>query len=520
MIAEISNPYGYMAADAHIMRIQKIGKVIAVICFALVPSGVSAQVVINEVMYNPDGSDTGREWIELYNAGAADVTMVAGSGNGSWRVSDSSNHTLVDPAGGVGRGSLTIPAGGYLIIASDPAQFISGGYAGGSYSVIKSSISLNNNNATTSLIDGTGTLLNSFMYTNDMGGNGDGTSLQKNGGTWIAALPTPGATNATTAYIPPSSDTNSNTDTSTTTTTSSSAGAPVSSYVAPPEPQIFADGGENRTVIVAADTEFLGRAYNRKKETISGHIRFLWNFGDGRTAEGQSVMHHFEYPGRYVVVLNIAENTEAASDRLIVTAEPARLAFAALPDGSVVIQNNAGRDLDLSGWIVRSFGRSFVVPKDSIILAGESLRIGDKTLGFRSSPDPELDYPNGAPALQAGAASTESKPEESKPAPPVSSSPPAVQNAPAVSPSFDNAESQADAGDVPKSEPADAAGDGVETSASSSQIAAAGATAPDSGGAYLWWFGAVGLAIVGGGAVVALRRARKREWDIVEESAD
>src|SRR3989338_4569676 len=262
-----------MAADAHITRVQKIGKVI-VAAVLFLPFAASAQVVINEVMYNPDGNDTGREWIELYNVGVTDVTMVAGSGNGSWRMSDSSNHTLVDPAGGVGRGSLTIPAGGYLIIASDPAQFISGGYAGGSYSVIKSSISLNNNNATTSLIDGTGTLLNSFMYTNDMGGNGDGTSLQKNGGTWIAALPTPGATNATTAYIPPSSDTNSNTDTSTTTTTSSSAGAPVSSYVAPPEPQIFADGGENRTVIVAADTEFLGRAYNRKKETISGRIRF------------------------------------------------------------------------------------------------------------------------------------------------------------------------------------------------------------------------------------------------------
>src|SRR5580700_10683565 len=113
----------------------------------LLPALVSAQVIVNEVMYNPEGSDTGREWIELYNAGQSDVTMVGGSGKGSWRISDGSNHTLTDPASpasggasGTGRGSLTIPAGGYLVIASDPNDFISGEYAGGAYSVVKSSL--------------------------------------------------------------------------------------------------------------------------------------------------------------------------------------------------------------------------------------------------------------------------------------------------------------------------------------------------------------------------------------------
>lgn len=506
------------------MRIQNIGKVIAVAIAGLFPFIVSAQVVINEIMYNPENSDTGREWIELYNAGAADVTMVAGSGSGSWRIGDSSNHTLVNPTSGVGRGSLTIPAGGYSVISSDPATFIAE-HPDGSYSVVKSSISLNNTGATASLIDGAGTILNSFMYANDMGGNGDGTSLQKNGGSWIAAQPTPGAVNATAPYTPPGNDTNSNTNTSTTTTTttaSTNTSAPVSSYVAPPEPQLFADAGDNKTVIVAADTEFLGRAYNRKKETVSGNIRFLWNFGDGRTAEGQSVLHHFEYPGRYAVVLNIAENRDAASDKIIVTAEPAKLALASFPDGSIVIENHAGRDLDLSNWIVRSFGRSFMLPKDSIILAGESLRIGDKTLGFRSSPDTELDYPNGALALKAGTASGDSNPQESTPvvAPAFASHPPASK-APTGAPpvSYDMVADQTDDTSPPETE--NAVMNGIEdTRASSSQIAAAGATVSDKGGSYLWWFGAFGLAVVGGGVLVAARRTKKREWDIIEESQE
>src|SRR3989344_592105 len=86
--------------------------------------------------------------------------------------------------------------------------------------------------------------------------------------------------------------------------------APVSSYVAPPAPEVFADAGDSRTVIVGADIRFDGRAYNRQKEILN-NTRFLWNFGDGATAEGQTVLHHFEYPGRYAVILTIAENKSA-----------------------------------------------------------------------------------------------------------------------------------------------------------------------------------------------------------------
>ena len=70
---------------------------------------------ITEVMYDPKGSDTGQEWVELYNPDASAVTMVAGSKG--WKFNDGSNHLLVDPAAasnGGGRGSLTIPAGGFV----------------------------------------------------------------------------------------------------------------------------------------------------------------------------------------------------------------------------------------------------------------------------------------------------------------------------------------------------------------------------------------------------------------------
>src|SRR3989344_932615 len=497
-----------MVADKHITRVQKIGKVLAVTVMVF-PLAASAQVVINEIAWMGTSVSANAEWMELFNSGNTAVDLTG------WHLIAASGSPSITLSG-------TIAANGYFLLertsdASVPAVTANQIYTG----------ALTNGGTTLTLTDASGaaieTVESGVNWANVGGDNTTKQTAQKTANGWITATSTPGAANATSAAPPAATeDSGSQTNSQTqTTSTAQTTQAPTSSYVAPPEPQIFADAGDNRTVIVAADTEFRGRAYNRKKETISTSVRFLWNFGDGKTAEGQSVLHHFEYPGRYAVVLNIAENTDAASDMLIVTAEPAKLAFTAYPDGSVVIQNNAGRDLDLSGWIVRSFGRSFLVPKDSIILSGESLRMSDKTLGFRSSTDTELDYPNGALALTAGNATEYANPAmPSTPAVPVSASPVSSHGAPVAAVPVSYAAEADTLNDMPKSEPADAASDGVETSASSSQIAAAGATAPDSGNPYIWWFGAFALAVAGTGAVLASRRAKKGEWDIVEERSD
>lgn len=269
--------------------------------------------------------------------------------------------------------------------------------------------------------------------------------------------------------------------------------APVSSYVPPPVPQLFADGGEDRVVIVGADTEFRGRAYDRSREYVD-HTRFSWNFGDGSTAEGQAVLHHFAYPGRYVVVLSVASGLDPASDRFVVTAEPARLAFAVFADGSAAVENEAGRDLDLSGWIVRNFGREFFLPAGTIVIAGTSLRVPHTTLGFWSGKDTELAYPNGVLALRAGeragspavATSSEASPR------------PALARAVPAAPSSELVPDRA----APEEDTAPAA-----------QVAsAAQATERFS----WWWIGALAVSLFGAGAVAVSTRLKRGEWDIAE----
>ncbi|MDR3570870.1 MAG: lamin tail domain-containing protein [Candidatus Pacebacteria bacterium] len=513
-------------------------------CLLLSPGFASAQVVINEVMYNPQGSDAGREWIELYNQGAADVTMLGGSGKGSWRINDGSNHTFTDPGGGTGRGSLTIPAGGYLMIASDPNEFISGEYAGGSYSVVKSSLSLSNNGAGITLLDGSGATLDTVAYSPTQGGTDDGSSLQRQtDGSWIAAAPTPGTTNSSTRFVAPiRADPAAASQTQSSSTDSSAAitQPAISSYVPPPAPSLYADAGGDKTVIVGADVEFDASAYDKSQTLLdSSVVRYMWNFGDGATAEGEAVLHHFEYPGTYAVTLEIANNKNAAGAQITVTANPAALSFSLLQDGGVQIQNLDGRDIDLSQWIVHEsdspYAAQLIIPQSSKILSGSSMQISPQTLGFRASSSTMLEYPNGLFALAMGTSSIASAEISSEqvsqvqksivPIPSVSAkskathsrekSPKSAVSIPSVT-----QESAEDSGNTDEqiATASDPVIDAVQTDATETVLQTASAASANS--SYLWWTGIIAIALAAGAALAAAGYYKKGEWDIVEDTSE
>jgi len=71
-------------------------------------------VRINEIMYNPDGSDSGREWIELYNDAEYDINITG------WKFYESNaNHGLTYI-----QGSYELVSKGYGVICSDPTKFL------------------------------------------------------------------------------------------------------------------------------------------------------------------------------------------------------------------------------------------------------------------------------------------------------------------------------------------------------------------------------------------------------------
>lgn len=154
------------------------------LALVLIPSSATAQVV-TEVMYDlHEGADSGREWIEVYNAGTASIDLT------KWKiVENGKNHTITAVQG-------SFEPGSYAIIA-DNAEKFKADHSGYSGALFDSAFSLNNTGETIALADAAGKEADSLVYTSALGGNGTGDSLQK---TDLApnvslspGMPTPGA---------------------------------------------------------------------------------------------------------------------------------------------------------------------------------------------------------------------------------------------------------------------------------------------------------------------------------------
>ncbi len=133
---------------------------------------VSAKVVINEVMYNPVGSDDDFEWIELYNDGTTAVDVSPYKIDGT--VFDD---TVIPPNGYVvvakqlqGNSSFASMYGNKDSVwnASDPFAAVDGGFT------------LTNNGKTFSLTDGSGVSVDTITYTNSFANDNNKTLERTN----------------------------------------------------------------------------------------------------------------------------------------------------------------------------------------------------------------------------------------------------------------------------------------------------------------------------------------------------
>ena len=132
------------------------------------------EVVINEIMYNPVGGDTGHEWIEIYNNGTESVNLTG------WKLyEDTANHGLT-----LEQGSMLILTGGYAIIADNATQFLIDhpGYTG---TVIDSVFSLSNTGEYIALKDASLNIVDGVTYNASWGADENSRTLEVNkAGEW------------------------------------------------------------------------------------------------------------------------------------------------------------------------------------------------------------------------------------------------------------------------------------------------------------------------------------------------
>jgi len=158
----------------------------------------------------------------------------------------------------------------------------------------------------------------------------------------------------------------------------------------PTEPQIYANAGKDKTVIVGADVYFSGQALGIEKEPLE-NARYLWNFGDGAIAENQNVKHIYQYPGEYITVLDVSSGKYSTSDNLLVKVVPNQLKIIEANEEFVKLQNGSNNNLDISGWVLKAGDKTFKFPASTFIKANSALMISFSVSGIKIGANEKIE---------------------------------------------------------------------------------------------------------------------------------
>ncbi|MCK5590374.1 MAG: lamin tail domain-containing protein, partial [Candidatus Pacebacteria bacterium] len=320
-----------------------------------------------------EGSDTGREWIEIYNGSGNSVDIL-----GLRLFEAKTTHKEFKIISGDGILSL----GEYAIIVADDTKFYIDNptFSG---DVLDSSFSLRQKDGIGERLvirDSEENDIDSVTYDPLWGASGDGNSLQKINGSWCAGVPTPGTINANTCASLPDNDVGDNEtppndeEEAQEQELSSVYSSPVPSWVEELKINTYA-GVRKRIIVAGASVDFSGVSAGVDEKPLL-YARYVWNFGDGSIGEGKGIKHTYYYPGEYVVVLNTSSGGSTATDRVLVEVIPADIviseAFFERPS-FVEIYNKTSYELDLSKWKIKSGKQIFNIPQNTFVRAKKKI---------------------------------------------------------------------------------------------------------------------------------------------------
>jgi len=297
---------------------------ILIIFFILSPITTEAHIVISEIMYNLDGSDVGREWIEVCNTGKEKVNLK------DWKLAENGkNHNIsfVDDK----TDNFLIPSKSCAVVVVNKKEINNFYNDNPNFSGIlfySAFSSLNNSGEKISIKDADLNDIDKVNYSSDWGANGDGNSLQLVKGKWIASIPTMGLLN----NLSVQSSTSENKKDKSEITSSLSSSQELDLM----KKHISIDAGKDRKVIAGADTLFKALAMGEENTPLK-NAHYTWSMGDGSRKNGQSILYTYQYPGDYVVVLGVTSGEYSADDRVIVTALPADISISKVDKRRVLL---------------------------------------------------------------------------------------------------------------------------------------------------------------------------------------
>lgn len=356
-------------------------------------------LIITEVNFDPAGSDTDREWVEIYNDTNTNIDLT------SYKFYEANVNHGID----VLSVDKNISAGEYVVLVQDINKFKADNptYSG---KIFKSSFSLSNTGESLGLKDTEGNTINTFSYQQSQTGAKDGETIIFDGTNYLKAIATPGAGNiintggTSTTTGTTTATTTQTTGINTATTTETSFSSPIYYYRSyfPESVKIYVYAGENKVSISGAQTTFEANCVNGDKKTQSD-AHFFWSFGDVATGEGKKVSHTYKYPGEYTVNVECFANGNKGEDKIYVKVIQPNLKIKINiinEEKTIEINNGSANEVDVGGFIIKTEGGEFkkeiILPNKLLILPKKYINLPQEILLFATGTSyVSLNSPNG-----------------------------------------------------------------------------------------------------------------------------
>ncbi|PID83564.1 hypothetical protein CSB11_00660 [Candidatus Campbellbacteria bacterium] len=357
------------------------------------PSLVLGQVIFSEIMYNPEGSDTGYEWIEIYNTSGQNIDL------SDWRFCENTKCHLLKPE--IQGGNVLIAPNSFAAITSSIEKY----YEVSTFSdnVIKSSFSLSNKGEKLILKNQNGKISDEVEYSKSMGGNGTSDTISLVDNTWQNSQNTLGSENIA-KEISNSSNDNENQNSSDSTSSDNGSFEVDETKEKKIEKRKSSKKsikvGIDQTGILLPKTETRFDLYlsGLKKENLEKND-IVWSMGNGDTMRGKSFHYQYDFPGEYIVNVEVLNKEKQINGVIKIKVIEPKLEISKVDyqNHFVEIKNNSEYILDLSGWQIASGKNKFSIPEKTYINAFGKIIFPKKItwLEFSKNQNVFLNYPDG-----------------------------------------------------------------------------------------------------------------------------
>ncbi len=340
-------------------------------------SKISAEVSFSEINYDPEGVDTGYEWVEVFNNDLSEVDF------SEYKFCEGGScHNIY--AHNENRKKL--PKNNFAILSSNPEKFLEKNNDFSGF-LFNSSFSLKNSGTEKfELKNKDKNIVSILNYNSEIGGkNGDTLSIIDN--ILKNSQATPGSKNI--EKIKTEEEDNKNHDNKNNNLENKEKDIPKiqRTYVQIQDDSSDLLDGKKKVKVVIKPMDMLIAGGNHIFEAnvmeLSGadiekpeQIKYFWNFGDGQISNKKNPDHTYISSGEYVISLKVLINSWSGNTKVIVKVidTPVSISDINYENKEITLKNNSDFIINISGFKIVSQNNFFEIPKETFIGSGKSIK--------------------------------------------------------------------------------------------------------------------------------------------------